>query len=77
MDSEHKIKFGTLHENGTVIEIRQIKQIDIGRCPQCILEPNHYREDGSCKCDDPEEQKMMIREWGYKRADFKKKAKHE
>ena len=30
----------------------------------------HYRTDGSCKCDDPQEQAMMIREWGYSESDF-------
>jgi len=37
--------------------------------------PEHYRDDGSCKCDDPEEQAMMIREWGYHKHHFNKEKK--
>ncbi len=43
---------------------------DIRRCPHVILLPSHYRPDGSCKCDDPAERRMMIRRWGYRRSDF-------
>lgn len=39
-------------------------------CPHVILDPRHYREDGSCKCNDPAEQAWMIQEWGYSPADF-------
>ncbi len=70
---EHEIKFGTLHEDGTLTNVRLIKQSDIGRCHHHILVVSHYRDDGSCKCDDPEEQVMMIQEWGYKKSDFKKR----
>lgn len=55
-----------------IIEIKTIRQADAMRCPFCILVPDHYREDGSCKCNDPEYQKMMIREWGYRKRDFKR-----
>ncbi len=50
---EHKITFGTLSPDGSLTDIRLIKQSDVGRCPHVILVPEHYREDGSCKCDDP------------------------
>ncbi len=53
------------------VKYRMIKQSDILKCPFAILMPEHYREDGSCKCDDPEERKKMIAEWGYKTKDFK------
>ena len=68
---EHKIKFGTLQTNGELTNIRYIKQSDIGKCKFFILDPKHYREDGSCKCDDAEHRKMMIKEWGYKKSSFK------
>jgi hypothetical protein len=70
MSSEHEIQFGTLTEED-LVNIRMIKQSDIKRCRFFILVPEHYREDGSCKCDDADHRKMMIREWGYKEADFK------
>jgi hypothetical protein len=34
--------------------------------------PSHYRDDGSCKCDDAAERATMIREWGYTKKDFAK-----
>lgn len=71
MIDEHKIQFGTLTKEGNLINTRMIKQSDIGKCRFFILVPEHYREDGSCKCDDATHRKMMIRKWGYKTKDFK------
>lgn len=68
--AEHTIQFGTLHPDGTLTEQRSIKQGDVLACRFCILMPEHYREDGSCRCDDPEHRKMMIAEWGYTEGDF-------
>lgn len=67
--SEHEIMFGTLTPDG-VMNVRMIKQSDIGRCPHYILIASHYREDGSCKCDDADERAMMIREWEYTEDSF-------
>jgi hypothetical protein len=50
--------------------VRILKQTDILKCPHVILMPEHYREDGSCKCDDAVERARMIKEWGYKKKDF-------
>jgi hypothetical protein len=36
----------------------------IHTCPYCIFSPEHYRADGSCRCDDPTHRKMH--EWGYR-----------
>jgi hypothetical protein len=69
---EHEVQFGTLHPDGSLTNIRHIKQRDMLACPYCIMMPDHYREDGSCKCDDPTEQAKMIKEWGYKKSDFKR-----
>ena len=71
MQNEHEIEFGTLTKEGTLVNTRMIKQSDIGRCRFFILVPEHYREDGSCKCNDSEHRKMMIQEWRYKIKDFK------
>ena len=64
-------RFSTLHPDGTETTVREIKQSDMLACPHCIIVAEHYRADGSCKCDDPVEQARMIREWGYTAADFK------
>jgi len=69
------IEFGTLTKDGGLVDVKIIKQSDILRCPQCIMVSSHYREDGTCKCDDKEEQAMMIKKWGYKKSDFKKAGK--
>ena len=47
-----------------------IKQSDILKCPFCIVDMSHYRDDGSCKCDDPEHRKHMILNWEYTEKDF-------
>jgi hypothetical protein len=70
--SEHKVQFGTLDPTGRLTNIRFIKQSDIQKCPHIIMDPSHYRDDGTCKCDDPAEQKKMIKEWEYKKKDFKR-----
>jgi hypothetical protein len=72
MKKEHEIKFGTLQIVGgevKEINVRMMKQSNIAKCPHYI---NHYREDGSCKCNDPEEQKFLIKKCGYKKSDFRK-----
>lgn len=49
----------------------QIKQSDILKCPFKIIMPEHYRADGTCRCDDADHRKMMIKEWGYTERHFK------
>jgi hypothetical protein len=50
--------------------VRIMRQADILRCRHVIMLPSHYREDGTCKCDDPAERRRLIREAGYHRTDF-------
>jgi hypothetical protein len=57
-------EFGTLHPDGTVTNARTIQQSSIGRCPHFIMVAEHYREDESCRCDDPEHAEMA--DWGYR-----------
>ncbi|KKK88414.1 hypothetical protein LCGC14_2743420 [marine sediment metagenome] len=66
----NEIRFSTLHRDGSESNVRAIKQSDISACPHIIMLPGHYRDDGSCKCNDPQEQAKMIREWGYSKSDF-------
>ena len=68
---DHKITFGTLNNSGELSNVRMISQSTILKCRFAILVPEHYREDGSCKCDDAEHRKMMIKEWEYKKSAFK------
>jgi len=46
-----------------VVPVRTIKQSSIGNCPHFIFDPEHYRADESCRCDDPNHTDMA--EWGY------------
>lgn len=57
--SKLELKGGELVET----EVRQIKQSDMLRCPHCIMVADHYRADGTCKCNDPNE--TVMKEWGY------------
>lgn len=54
--------FGDLTESGVENE-RLIRRADIAACLFVILMPEHYRQDGSCKCDDPSDTDMAS--WGY------------
>lgn len=49
------------------MKIRTIKQSDIAACPHCIFVPEHYRDDGSCRCND--ETHKQMHEWGYRWSD--------
>jgi len=53
-----------LDANGHVIDVKTISQADLLKCPHCILVPEHYRDDGTCKCDDAGESVMAS--WGYR-----------
>ena len=44
-------------------EVRILKHSDVMACLHHILMPDHYREDGSCRCNDPDATDMQ--EWGY------------
>ena len=46
------------------IHIMRLKYSDIQKCPHCIFAPEHYREDDTCKCNDPDEK--IMKSWGYK-----------
>lgn len=53
-----------------ITESREVGQESIMKCPFYILVADHYRDDGSCKCNDAAERKRM-RKWGYTAKDFK------
>lgn len=62
-DDEPRIEFGTLDESGGFQHSRTLRQSAVGRCRHFILDPQHYREDESCRCDDPTH--TIMAEWGY------------
>lgn len=49
----NEIRFIEIGEDGKPLSIRDIKQSDIAKCPTVILMPEHYREDGTCRHDEP------------------------
>lgn len=66
-----QITFGTLSQENGFTVTKRIRHSQFQQCPFKILVPNHYREDGSCKCDDAEERKRLIKTAGYEARDFK------
>ena len=64
------ITFGTLVPDGSLANVRLLRKSDVERCPFYILLADHYRDDGSCKCNDAVYRKTVMRRWGYRRADF-------
>lgn len=50
-------------------EVKRV--IHVRSCPFLILLPEHFRDDGSCKCDDKVHRQRMIEEWEYKEEQFK------
>jgi hypothetical protein len=55
---------GVLEDGKLVIKNERILSHDtIGACPHVIFAQEHYREDGSCKCNDVNDPNMA--EWGY------------
>lgn len=57
-------RFMKLDNKGRVIDVAEIKQSDMLACPHCIIVAEHYRDDGSCRCNDSKHVEM--KEWGYK-----------
>jgi hypothetical protein len=44
--------------------MRRLSQADMLNCPYCIMVPEHYRIDGSCRCNDAAH--TVMAEWGYR-----------
>ena len=64
------VQFGRMDETGRVFDEREISHESIQACRFLILVAEHYREDGSCRCDDAQHRVMIIREWEYQQSDF-------
>lgn len=51
--------------------IRYIHQAAILKCPFAIMMPEHYNDDGTCKCTDKHHRDtVMIPQWEYTEQDF-------
>ena len=46
------------------IQVVQIKTINPLNCPYYIIMGEHYRDDGSCRCNDQSHSAMTA--WGYR-----------
>lgn len=57
------VEFGVLTPEGVITQRRTIPQEALKMCEHMILAPEHYREDNTCRCDDPTHTEM--RDWGY------------
>lgn len=42
---------------------QRMAERNVRRCRWLIMVASHYRDDGTCRCDDPEHTEMQ--EWGY------------
>jgi hypothetical protein len=43
--------------------VKTVKRSDIDSCPHLIMVPEHYNDDGTCRCGDQTHQEMA--DWGY------------
>lgn len=41
-------------------DTKVIRSSDVARCPISSLLPSHYREDGSCRCDEPYKAEFLV-----------------
>lgn len=56
-------EFLEIGKDGVVTGIRSISQSEMLKCPHVIMVPGHYRDDNTCRCNDPDHSEME--EWGY------------
>lgn len=63
MMSDNEVTFGTLTTTGGLENVTVILKPGIYECPWYIMTAMHYRDDGSCRCNDPAH--LEMKEWGY------------
>lgn len=56
--------FARLQPDGSLTEVREIAQSSLLKCPHVIMMAEHYREDGTCRCND--KTATVMRTWGYR-----------
>ena len=61
------IRFSTLSPdgNGGAVEtnVQMLKYSDLAQCPHCIFVADHYRADGTCRCNDKSHTEMKGGLW--------------
>lgn len=71
--SDDSTEFYEIIEDGGQVRVdltRTIKRSSFIACPFHIMVPEHYRDDGTCKCNDAAERARMVEEWDYTIEDF-------
>lgn len=58
-----QIEFTRINEQGEITEVRTLSSEAVKGCSFFILDPEHYRDSGTCRCDDPDHEIMDA--WGY------------
>lgn len=58
-----KVTFTSLDNEGN--QIGSVTVVDTCNCPHQILIASHYRDNGTCKCDDPNDPDMAEREYEW------------
>lgn len=73
--SDDAVEFHEIVEDGGQVRVdltTTIKRSSIAACPFVIMVPEHYQENGTCKCDCAVERARMVEEWDYTIEDFVK-----
>jgi hypothetical protein len=55
--------FQNVYSDGTVVHVRTLSRSAMLACPHFIMVPEHYRDDDTCRCDDPDH--LVMAEWEY------------
>lgn len=59
---EKIMRYAKINSPDELVTVK-FQEINPQRCPHLIFVGEHYRADGSCKCNDQNE--TVMREWGY------------
>lgn len=65
-----RTEFGTLTPDGAYTRRGSVARSAMLACPFVLIDLEHYRPDGSCRCNEPAEQARLIREYDYTPAMF-------
>jgi hypothetical protein len=51
-------RFAKINPDGEITDEREIPQSAVLACPHFIIVAEHYRDDNTCRCDDPTHTEM-------------------
>lgn len=66
------IRIATIRADGSMRYDVVHPQAAVLKCPFLIMVPEHFRSDGTCKCDCAVERARMVAEWEYTLEDFQR-----